>query len=268
MSITSPGAVQNFETRFERTHGVHQFDLMDGTPVTAVSAPSWEEFMDLVNTIKPPECGVVLTPELMTSPYPLDELSDRQGEVMRRTIVMQSYSMRNEGAHVLLGTADFAPSGPHAGIEAPANGLLHIHNGNRQGVAHKRVLSGRSERRIFRPGTAEGYVVGGAIGSIVCADLRISLKNTRYPADNPSHITPTEFPDSVRALLVSSCWAVPLAPHVMQTSEADFQAQLEASVAHTFEAYPNVEEIIMADRQASGVDTQGPFNAHFRRIDL
>lgn len=256
---------RNFDVRYERDYGVHEFETHDGQPVTVISQPTWEDFIDSVSQGQFKHEGIVVSPELITSPYHLSMLPQRTSEVTSRTIQLQTLSTRYPEVTFLLGTATYKESGDNS---LPSNSLVFIRDCIRIGMSSKRLL-GPFEHGIFRSARNEDTTTlpGSSIGTLICADLittvsRVYDKETRRPvAELP---TEPSIDTKTRTLIVSSCWAIPFFDEGNGSDER-FQKPLEECVSGVFDVYPNVQEVIVADRAIEISETTGPFNAHFTR---
>jgi len=242
----------SFEAKYVREYGVHQFEAIDGTPITAISEPGWPKFCESFASL-PQTGGYIVSPELITDPDKVLEIPEHKDEILDDIECAKEMSALQPHAYILLGTATF--DNPFA--QKPRNSLLILHRGKEVGRVNKRFLLSSSEQEVFEGDVSEAPTRLPKLGhaAIICSDL---LMPSRYGMDSYGFINPV-----ARTLLVSSKWASPLIDGMKVTDER-FKNPLEIQVGQFFESFPNLQEIIMVDRAASETGLQ-PFNAHFKR---
>lgn len=252
------------EVRVEREHGIHQYETLDGMQVTGISAPSWEDCEAALQTL-PTTDGYVVTPELITSPVPLDEIASLHAEVLQRIRTVREISQRHLWTRFLLGTALFNEFEPR-----PTNSVVALMTGREIGRQHKRGASwGEAEHLHVSYDHVDGRAVDKPSHSVlVCAELGAAaalgppdIRQRTHARVKADQLIPPE----TRTIIAMSCWGVPRhegdTPEVVEAICGDV---LGHAVTNIFEFYPNVQELIMVDRAIPEIGTQ-PFNFHAQR---
>lgn len=243
-----------FTSDYRRESGIHDFYAHDGTAVTSLSAANWEEFSDLLASTEP-RSGYYITPELITTPLPLEEIPDSLPLAGERVEAVVSLSRQHPDATILLGT----PSVDDAGTVR--NSLAVIKDGELRGHIDKRGTMWPEESRLFsRELRSQNPLINVGHAVVICSDV----VSTYMAADRPD--SSRRLPETVNTLLVSSTWAIPrseafgvASPH---PPEERFRGTLERAVTSLFKAYPSLSRVIFTDRTPQGGTTR-PFNAQF-----
>ncbi len=253
--------MSNFEVDYRRTHGVHEFEMADGMPVTVLSAPTWEAYANMLVDL-PDTQGYIVSPELMTSPVPLDQAANMPAQIAMRAEVVRELSRNHPYARLLLGTARFTEAS-----KKPFNGVAAYMHGQEIGWQGKQfgVLG---EWEYFEPARSQTRAFDIAThGLLICAELmRAGARGQRNsPSKGYAERAAESIPPSVRSLVVVSCWGVPSEPlgPVPDSPEERYKQALERSAEAIFSNYL-IDEIIVADRAIVGHGVE-PFNAHFKR---
>lgn len=253
----------NFEVDYRRAHGVHEFELRDGMPVTVLSLPTWEEYVDTLAGL-PDTQGYIASPELITSPVRLEQISDMKTEIEARAETVRELSRNHSYARLLLGTARFTNDNPK-----PFNGVTAFMSGQEIGWQGKAEGSWGEWEHVQ---SAMG-VPGEALSIkehrlLVCAELiAAAARGIRSnPEDGYAPRAAEMIPPSARSLVVMACWGVPFDHHqgYLIAPEDRYRDALERCVSMIFERFYRVEEVVVADRAIVGHGVE-PFNAHFRR---
>jgi len=246
-----------FEADFRREHGAHDFTLRSGQAVSVISEPTWESFLTTLAETKFPKNSIVLTPELITAPYPPSQIEANTTEICNRIIHIQNLSALRPDVTILLGTPTFNKFG-----EKPRNSLVFVNNSVRFGQVDKRAFGQFGMGYMQRSENKDATLIPGTnLATLVCADLILAARRNKGVAE-PSFI---QIPESAEALLVSSCWAVPLLDREEPQSDDRYLAPLISQTTKIFEAYPNLQEIVMADRTTGASGLDAPFNMHVVR---
>lgn len=74
----------SYEIDYRRSPGLHRFDLADGTPLDAIAVSTWEEFERIFTKLEPIS-GYIVSPELITSPVPIDQIKQMRVTIEERT---------------------------------------------------------------------------------------------------------------------------------------------------------------------------------------
>ena len=240
----------NIHARYERTHGVHSFTTTDKTSVTVISKPSWEEYYDSLQALPRDTTGYVVSPELITTPAvaPIGTLLE---QAYKRTQLVREVSTRLPDATLLLGTA-------YANFSKLYNSALHIENGTVK-KRHNKFHLTLPERGFFQPPPLpERVTVSKDIGTLICADLIADAwSNERY-------FNTASRSSVVKRLFVLACWGVPTSFSESDDHASQCNDTLTRGVTNIFKKYPEVQEIIMADRALPDTGI-APYNAHFTR---
>lgn len=255
MKSEIPGLVMaNFDVRYERSHGIHEFETRDDMPVTGLSYPTWEEFADALEQL-PDVQGYIVGPELITSPVPLDLIQAMKDTVESRIEHVRNDSARRAWARTVFGTPQYVEK------SLPQNAALAVFAGNIIGK-HTKLEPSFSEAGLLGVDLNDHVTEAFDIpqhGAILCSDLMQAAVCSPYPERANELIKP-----SVKTLIALSCWGVPTTYTVQGTQEEHCRSALESSVGYIFGGYPSIDEIIMVDRAIPGTNME-PFNAHFTR---
>ncbi len=262
MQVSVPGV----ETRFERQHGVHQFTTYDGMPVTGISVPTWEEFEATLDAL-PTTDGYIVSPELITSPVPLEQIAYMQDAVDNRSTWVRDMSRRHPWARIVLGTAVFDEWDVR-----PTNSTVAYMSGEEVGRYDKQGASwGEGEYlRIGFNSPSTGVFANQHHRQLICSDLISAAAYSGVAAGDDAHDSTISkrdklIPANGQVAIVSSCWGVPPFSD-MPAEETDKRCAnvLEQSLAEIFRYRPYLVEVIMIDRAIPEVGIQ-PFNLHARR---
>lgn len=246
----------SFESDYRREYGVHSFELKDGTQVSALSFPNWEDFYQQLIDL-PETKGYVVSPELITSPSPLNEIRSQKEEIVNRTNSVAEVSAQHPDAMFLLGSASFDSS------DNMRNSIVVIQNGSILGHIDKRGKMWATEAREFsRDIRQQAELMNLGHSALVCSDLIIEQAHT-YPNRSPYKFINKD----TETILLSSCWAVPQYDDLPHPTSADerFKKPLEFDVQQLFNRYPHLREIVMVDRAIPEVGNE-PYTAHFKSL--
>lgn len=238
---------------YHREFGVTRRETCDGQPVTSVAAPDWSGLTQLLDALPPETAGVVVTPELATSPgIPLDELGYHEAMIERRIAEATDISQQFPQARLLLGSVAFEHSGMTNALFAIENGALYAEQ------TYRKYGLTIPERSAFVRGQPREH--DSATQIAICADLITMLAQARgIPSERPRLLGA-----NVRTLLVSSCWAVPGGLDMTRPAKPDeerFRQGLERVVGGVFDGYDRLEQVIVTDR-STRID---PLGAEFLR---
>lgn len=247
----------SYDARYERRPDVYEFATHDGIPVHAVALPTWEETEAALAQATPLR-GYVLTTELITSPYPLEEIPRHLDQVEQRVDRTVELSRLHPEATILLGTVTTDASG------TLRNSLAIIRNGEVTGHTDKRGVMWPDEAAIFMGTRREQASLGVGRTALICSDLITAAADGRHaahPSDGHALLL-----DDTQTLLVSSCWAVPRFRGLFTPDSDDerYRRALERTISELFAGHPNLREVIMADR-AIPDSPVAPYTAVFRR---
>ncbi len=258
--------------RYVREHGVHQFRAANGMQVTGISEPTWEDFEAVLDGL-PPTDGYIISPELITSPVPLDQVAGMQKTIEDRTEWVREISERHPWARVLLGTATFDPV-----EKLPRSSVLAFSGGKEIGRQHK-ISAVRGEHELFhndwdieKPDTA---VDNDSQRLLICSDMAAAA-TIGFLAEKPDYAAISERKDRIispaaRTLIAVNCWAVPISEREITVSpraiESACQGLLDDTTRKIFDSFPGLKEIITVDRAIPDLGTR-PFNAHFKRLSI
>lgn len=269
MFQVSPG----LQVDYARAYGSHDFTVAHGEVVSVLSEASWEAFSDRLISAPAPG-NIALSPELITSPMPLEEIPDHRDVIEARIEEAKEASTRFPATTVILGSATFNNS-----TGRPANSQLFIRDGIVRAQNNKRFSINPDEKKIFTLRQAESLPqsITGRLAGLVCSDILgasaggnpMTLGLLYEGSDETSPLPIAD--EAADTFLMSGCWAVPVvsdpALDRIINREDRFRFALEGSMARLFRNYPNLQDVVVADRLApdSGVDL--PYNAHFARND-
>jgi hypothetical protein len=230
---------------FERAHGVYQIPVPSGESITAISQPSWSDFMhSLGHVASSRDVGAfIATPELMTSPdIDLSDVSQQRTLIEDRVGEVSEVMRQLPDTTLLLGTILFDES-----VEKPRNAVLFLRNGVEVGRTHKVFSFNRDEREYLYMAPRSDTVIAKPapdVVNLICSDLA-----------NPPAID-----EDVAVLLVSGCWGAPARhPWMTEISDDDKIGFLEGATRRLFDQYDNLQTIAMIDRVPMG-SISDPFN--------
>lgn len=262
----------SISVRYVREHGVHQFQAANGTQVTGISEPSWEAFETALDEL-PTTDGYITTPELTTSPVPLDRVADMRATIEDRTEWVREVSVRHPWARILLGTATFDPA-----EELPRSSILAFSDGKEIGRQHK-IGAAQGEGDYFLYdwdiGKLNTAVDNNSHRVLICADMAEAAA-AAVIANQPNFAHRRERADRIispeaRTLIAVTNWVVRKSEKPLNVTprviENICQKSLDAVTRTIFGSYPAVREIIMIDRAIPELGTR-PFNAHFKRLSI
>lgn len=255
-----------FVVDYRRVHGVHEFEMRDGMPVTVLSAPTWEEY-EAALTELPDTQGYIVSPEIMTSPVPLDQISSMRIDIKERDEIVREASKKHPYARLLLGTARYPNI--YGDDQKPYNGVTAYMQGQEIGWQGKKEGSwGEWEYLRSAAGIESRAFAIPSHGLLVCAELMFAAARgiSNNPEEGYAPQAAEMIPPSVESVVMMSCWGVPFEYHEEYPipPEDRYRDVLEQGVRMIFECYGRVEEIIVADRAIVGHGVE-PFNAHFKR---
>lgn len=233
--------------------GEHVFTTSDSVRVTAIAHPTWERFRDTAVNLPPTE-GYIISPELITSIYPLDQIRDYYAQIIERVETVTELSEQHPKALILLGTATVDEEG------VMRNSLAAISQGRVEGYIDKRGILSFSEAEVFSTKRREqATLLSLGHSALVCSDIM----SVGWRRGLVSSTTET--------LLISSCWAVPQfeTPNAPTSHEERFKKPLETTVSGLFRALPRLREVIIVDRALITDETDvkvTQFTGHFSRV--
>lgn len=204
------------EVRYERTHGLHEFEMVDGTPLRSISVPTWEQYLEKLSEL-PEKNGYIVSPELITSPYPLAEVPARQTQIKARTEQVRWLSEWQPTVTVLLGTATFTGA-------KPRNSMVAFQEGQRTGEQYKGVAFYEEEAKVFESDTEfSARVLDNPTHSLlICSDL-IQVAGQAY--GRMRHDPESENPElekrissQATSLILAACWGLPFPQHARDTT--------------------------------------------------
>lgn len=247
----------NLAFNHAQSHGHHVFETTDGLPVSVISESNWEDFEETLRVASMPDQGVVITPELMTAPYHPDDIEKNAKEISTRVIQVQLLSTRNPDSTILLGSPGFHFE-PKCQDFRPYNSLLFIRNCLRTGYANKVSLNGYETPNLI-PGKRRNAIAipGTKAAAIICSDI-LSLCNPPTPNTCP-------IPDDTTTLLVSACWATPAWEDDREHTVERYQSAFERVCVRLMENFPQIKDVIMADRTTPASNLAVPLNVHVQR---
>lgn len=262
VTVTPKRGGVTFLADYRREHGVHSFEMQDGSPVTAVSAESWQQLAEQLPTI--PDHGYVMTPELITSAHmELDEIHGSRDVIQGRTELVLAESQHRPNATIALGTTAYT----HLGL---TNRLSFVRGGEIIGAIDKNFLTD-DEKPVFARGPQEGrrWSDNPNAQFAICSEIiRVALNRGREQGDLSMRNRSNALARATISLLVSSCWSVPMSKNQNMSllpDEERYRGQLEDIIGLVFGAYPKLQDIIVTDRTPEG-STVRPCNSHFQRI--
>lgn len=259
--------------RYVREHGVHQFRVANGMEVTGISEPTWEAFEKALDNLSQKTDGYIVTPELMTSPVPLDQVAGMQATIEARTEWVRDISSRYPWARILLGTATFDRK-----EELPRSSVLAFFGGKEIGRQHK-IGAAQDEGEYFhydwnieKPDTALDI---DHQRLLICSDMAEAAGAAKI-ASQPNFGHRQERADRIisptaRTLIAVSCWVILKSEREVTASpraiENVCQESLDGVTRTIFALYPRLRELIIVDRAIPELGTR-PFNAHFKRLSI
>jgi hypothetical protein len=254
--------LDGIEVDYRRHHGVHHYDLADGTPVTSLSYPTWEEFEIVLGSL-PSTSGYITSPELITATVPLEDMPQMQAEIEARVKHVQQISLDHPEATVLLGSANVDEFG------IPRNSLVVINGGKIEGHFDKRGSMWPPERRVFsRTDRPQAILRSAGHSALVCSDIG-SAGRWGINASPEFNLVGA----AKESVLVGSCWAYPVAemfpgmrPSGDGKGDGRYRPPLEDSIVALFQSHTDIKEVVMTDRTIPGVSNTPPYNAHFTRV--
>jgi hypothetical protein len=258
------------ETNYSRSYGQHDYQIAGGDVVSVVSQPSWEEFREQIHGSQ--SLGTIaLSPELITSPMPLELIPGSRQLIEGRIEEIRQLSGDLPDTTFALGTPTFDNE-----FGRPANSLLFMKHGELVARRNKTFTMYPLEKSIFTMKPPNGLQAPeGHLAALVCSDLLSAgsspslIKSLARDSDNRS--PELDVKGSAETALITSCWAIPMIndPRLDEVlpREDRFRIQLENRVRALFTRYPSLRDVVISDRTVpvSGVDD--PFNCHFVRTE-
>jgi hypothetical protein len=268
------------EFGFRRSFGRHDFTTAGGDSVTVIAEPTWEEFWDTTSTSA--DLGrIVLSPELMTSPLPIDQIAGSKHLIGERIAQVRELSRSHAETTFALGTAAFNNQ-----TGRPANSILLVKDGSVVGQNNKAWSLSSQEKSLFTFKAVHGPSrIAPHIATLVCSDIFGETSTQRHPVyvgnrvatyrntllrgsdnQNPANKVGSQ----TETVLLSSCWAVPLMTNLSQgespvAKDDWYRRQLESRLAMLFSLNPGLLDIIIADRSTGVSGDVLPFVGQFRR---
>lgn len=270
------GPSHTLGTNYIRAYGHHVFETLSFGSVSVVSEPGWNEYLETIQDNVRDLQPLSLSPELITTQDDFSRIRYRQDQIDSRVEKVRKLSRKARYTTFILGTPVFDRT-----QNLPTNSMLSIKNG---------AVIARKNKWYIHPDTEESATFRIAkqardaaypekqIGMVICSDV-INLAyfqpikrfhtNRRNRADDydPS------VNDETTIALMSACWSTPLKVNgLVATSalpdEQRYKSQLEASVDALFKQYPNLKDLVVADRVPDGSKVDGPLNCHYSRQRL
>lgn len=250
----------SYEVEYFRSYGIHMVSDNEGD-VHIFSFPDWEGLEAALLHDLPDE-GTIVTTECATFTGPHEQLPGNERLIEERTQFAQEQST-NTQADIWLGT--FATP-----LSTPAwfNRVVYLNNGEQAAQIDKTRLSPYEEwHSPVTQGSRDALrTIRNGRSVIICSEAIIP--NAIHFDRGPLY--------AERTLLMPTCWAAvsddPGWDEVRQgwikkygSADAYFRDALENVVAQTLHK-TLARHVIVADRNVSGSDVKGPFNAHFREI--
>jgi hypothetical protein len=251
---------------FVREHGTHQFPLVSGERVTAISEPSWDRFAAALEQVERPG-AYVLSPELIVASPEPSSLDEVPAMVERRIDEARTLSQRMPQTTLLLGSASMTGT-------RIRNELLFVRNGE---------ITGHSPKLPYMPGEAQVFhqvydprehqqpdrrTVG-----MICSDLIFHSRRGWGQAGLPGRDLEAEYVDpigpDVRTVLISGIWITPYdhaLGHNPSIEEPRFIDPIKWAVRKLMHDHPRLQDVVMADQMPPGAPGSGPVNFHARRV--
>lgn len=236
------------EATYKRFYGTHTIED-DVGEIHILSQPTWETmYASLENDL--PDSGVVLTPEYSLFPEPLSEIPNHRRDIDERVEAIRGLSRKTE-ALIMVG----APMRDKRGYWF--NGIFYFKSGVLDCDLKTSLSTAEKETGIIAPHDSERKARYGRT-VLICSEI---LPFSPHPR---SITTPT--------ILVPSCWAVPPSPEqigarAVNLDEGKYRGLLNLSVDRLMGLYPEVNAVVVADRNLPDSNVDGPFNAVFRRVE-
>lgn len=229
-----------------RDYGLHTVHDSLGD-IHIASQPDWDSLFDLLMSDLP-EDGVIITPELSGFTGPLADIPESKTEICGRIEGVRELSLATD-AVIMLGIPLREKDGSWY------NGVLHFRDGLVEGCDLKSGLS------MFEK---ESGVITGHDGERLPRFGRTTLICSEI-------LNPEGLSVETSTVLVPACWASPPpdnrdreVPVVL--GEHEYFSFLRLGVSNVMESYPNVDTVVVADRNMPGSACAGPFNAVFSRV--
>src|SRR5579871_5952370 len=166
----------SIEGIYHRSYGVYQTELTDGTSVSSLSFPSWDEFHIALSSL-PETTGYVISPELITSPVPLTQIPGMSEVVRSRVEMVEETSNDHPRATFLLGTS----STDELGITR--NSLAVVEKGRTVGHVDKRGWMWPHELDVFNRFPIRSQAKLREIGhsALICLDIASAARWGMHP---------------------------------------------------------------------------------------
>lgn len=265
------------QERYQRIYGVHRWRLSLGQTITSLSAPSWEEFAQLLSELQDQD-QVVVSPELITiAGLPWGQLHTYRNLVNQRIALIANYSQKKPLIIFIIGTPTFSGDGK------PKNSALFLKNGKTIAITHKRINATRDELQAFEMMPEEPPILlNNNIGVLICADMGMAAlvrsqgwtKDRRFLELLGSEYlfgkTLTPIHANSQTLIVLACWGVRDFSlfKVSDNPDEHFQIQLRNIAWGVLRDFPNLCNIVVIDRlpgNNNGFTPKRPFNALIQR---
>lgn len=266
------------------SEGVQHFPIGDKV-LTGISSSTWGDFISQLEGLESPG-DYIVSPELITvSGVSWD--SERQLATLAKERIAQAMeaSRRFPPQTLLLGTPLVLPH-----TKSLTNSVIAIRNGVIVGRTDKRTMADPDERIFFKPNAeVSPFTLSGTdIGVLICSDFVYARLFGEGSFQTPNkwmagqiraygqvHLLGKDVqmisPD-MRRLIVISCWGVGSNnfsdKRTQDSINEDYLLALRNSAAYVMRIYPQIEEIVMIDRTATGAQgdvSTVPFNVRFVR---
>lgn len=244
---------------FYREYGVHEVKSKQNESDYILSAPNWDETVELLKTDQPKK-GNVITPEYATVSSSLDELRTNSRLIGER-IKEAKASTKKSDAILHLGTP--TETYDRNGKPRWLNSVLSIHRGNVLNVTHKTTLVPlEQEAGVIEPFSDLRRIKNGA-AVLICAELYGLFIGNKTPASLQKK--------PVERVFAPAAWATPIADspsiHSMHQEaggeDSYYRKQLELVIARYVMTVPSINKVIVSDK---GRPDLPPYNGVFERI--
>lgn len=244
-----------FEVNFRRDYGIHSIET-PGEDIHIFSHHTWEDLRAALRDHLPMN-GTVLTTEQATFTNHQAEIPDNRQVIADRIAEVRELTHGSD-ATLLLGTPLEETDGNWS------NTVMHMRRGEIIQVDRKIRMSGYEQKAdIITPAPRNSRQLAGEKLVLICSEVIA-----------PYVVVPPDA--SPQTALISACWAVP--DPFSTAAERDrwmqaydsVDAYYEKTVQYigqmVFRGIPSLKTIVMVDRNVTGSECAGPYNAVFTRL--